>query len=108
MNEIEKEVDNFIEVIKMSKPFIEYHKQLDRLKADEALKRQVDEYRREIYDIQNSEGDIVDDQRLESFTNKYAELVENPLVSDFLDAEVDICKMLQYITDRVVESVEFE
>lgn len=106
MKELENEVDSFVEAIKNTKTYKNFNKTLTALKKDPELKRKVDEYRKERYDIQNS--DYYDEQAADNFTEKYADFIEQPVVGDFLDAENDLCRMLQAITDKVIDSVNFE
>lgn len=107
MSEIDAEVKQLIEAVKKSKTFEEYDKQKNILKADPDLKAQVDNYRREVFELQNS-NDGNARERMEAFAEKYSDFVELPKVSAFLDAEVNLCKMMQELTHRVVDSLEFE
>ena len=41
-------------------------------------------------------------------TREYDELLHNSVVSDFLQAEQQICKLLQQVFDSIAEGLEFD
>jgi len=71
------------------------------------LKAKIDEYRERNFLIQTSEdGNTL--EQLEAFENEYSDFRENPMVSDFLAAELDFCRMMQSVNLRITEGVHFE
>lgn len=46
-------------------------------------------------------------QRIEEFEREYEKFRENPLVSDFLAAELDFCRMMQEMNNRVTAALDF-
>ncbi len=108
MTEIDKEVCNLITAVKSSKTYLEYAKWRDILKQDDELRARVDEYRRELFALQHESGDPSIKYRIEEFADRYAEFLENRVVSSFLDAENNLCYMMQELTDKVVSSLDFE
>lgn len=108
MSEVDKQVNELIEAIRVSKTFLEYEKQKNNLKQEPELKNQVDEYRAKNFELQTMEDDGHLAERIEAFANQYAYLSEQPKVRAFLDAELALCRLLQSITDNVVDSIDFE
>ena len=110
MTEVNEEVSNLIKALKSSKTYKEYDKQKKRLKQNPELKGQVDRYRQENFVLQNSmpADDPNTASRMEEFADKYADFLEDSLVSSFLDAENNLCRMMQELIDRVVDSLDFE
>ena len=104
--EVKDAVDNLINTIKSDEVFREYHKQLDLLRQEPELKRQVDDFRKRNYDMQMG-GDL-DFAKLESFREEYREFRTNPLVDSFLAAELDFCRMMQNINFKIIDAVDFE
>ncbi len=104
--EVKDAVDNLINTIKSDEVFREYHKQLDLLRQEPELKRQVDDFRKRNYEMQMSED--LDFAKLTAFQEEFKTLRENPLVDSFLAAELDFCRMMQNINFSIVESVDFE
>lgn len=108
MTEIEGEINSLIDAVKSSKTYHEYVKWRDILKQDEALKSKVDQYRNEVFMLQRQSSDPNIKYRMEEFSDRYADFLENKVVSSFLDAENNLCRMLQELTDRVVACLDFE
>ncbi len=103
---VENSLENLIDTIKHDEVYLEYKKQLDLLRQDPELKRQVDDFRKRNYDMQLS-GDF-DFAKLESFREQYRDFRANPLVDGFLAAELDFCRMMQNINFRIIDAVDFE
>ncbi|MCQ2493052.1 MAG: YlbF family regulator [Lachnospiraceae bacterium] len=106
MNTVDESVNNLIEVIKKSEVYLEYRRQLELLKQDPELKRQVDEFRKRNYEMQMNED--MDFGMLTRFQNEFKAFRENPLVDNFLAAELDFCKMMQKINFSITEAIDFE
>ena len=106
MNSVDESVNNLIEAVKESEVYLEYRKQLDLLKKDPELKRQVDEFRTKYYEMQMSEN--LDFGTLAKFQNEFKAFRENPLVDNFLAAELDFCRMMQKINFSITEAIDFE
>ena len=103
---VEQSLDNLIDTIKSDDIYLEYKKQLDLLRQDPELKRQVDDFRKRNYDMQ-MDGDL-DFAKLDSFREEYREFRTNPLVDSFLAAELDFCRMMQNINFKIIDAVDFE
>ena len=72
------------------------------------LYAQVNEYRLKNFDIQNeSEGSELFD-RMEAFEREYREFRENPMVDDFLRAELALCRMVQEMNVLLTAEIDFE
>ena len=79
-------IETYVGVLKQSKEYQDYMKALAAVKDVPGLKAQVDEFRKNNFLLQNSENTSF--ESIESFELEYAELRENPLVEDFLTAEL--------------------
>ncbi|MCQ2526638.1 MAG: YlbF family regulator [Lachnospiraceae bacterium] len=106
MNTVDEAVNNLIKEIKNSEVYLEYRKQLELLKQDPELKRQVDEFRKRNYEMQMSED--MDFGMLTRFQSEFKTFRENPLVDNFLAAELDFCRMMQKINFNITEAIDFE
>ncbi len=103
---LDQAVDGMIDAIKESEIYRKYTAALEAVKQQPQLKAQIDEYRRKNYEMQ-SNGDIAF-ERIEQFEREYSDFRENPLVSDFLAAELALCRTIQQINLHVTEELNFE
>ena len=47
-------------------------------------------------------------EKIEAFEREYEDFRENPLVDDFLSAELAFCRMMQKYNDRIMDAIDFE
>lgn len=95
-------------IIRETDIYQEYLRCREILKKQPELYAQVNEYRRKNFDIQNeSEGSELFD-RMEAFEREYREFREDPLVDDFLRAELALCRMLQEMNVLLTVEIDFE
>lgn len=99
-------IEAYVGALKQSKEYQDYARTLAAIKEVPGLKAQVDEYRKNNFLLQNSENTSF--EALESFELEYAELRQNPLVEDFLTAELAFCRMMQYNNSLILEALHFE
>jgi len=106
MNEVDEATEKLVEVVLASQEYQEYRTQLEKVKQFPELKKKVDEFRQHNYALQSSPDYAFD--KMEEFEREYRDFLEDPLVASFLDAELALCRMMQHISYRVVEAVDFE
>lgn len=101
-------VKKLIESIKNTGEYKEYEFQKEKIKKIPELKARIDEFRKKRYELQNvlqSDNLVKDAERLQ---NENKELLANPIVTDFLQAELDFCRMMQSVNTCIFEAIDFE
>ena len=106
MASIEQATEQFVEAVLTSDEYLAYKRELEEVKLHPDLKTQLDEFRRRNYELQSS-GDLNFD-KLDRFEQEYEIFRQKPMVSDFLQAELDLCRALQRVMLRVTEKISFE
>ena len=105
---VNQAVEQMVQAIRNTDAYLEYQKQLARVKEQSELKRQIDEFRTRNFELQTSKDTNFD--KLDQFTRENEAFRENPLVSDFLAAELAFCRMMQeiglYVLSEQKESLE--
>ena len=104
--ELGQAVENMIDTIKRSEVYGKYLEALAAAKQQPGLKQEIDEFRRKNYIMQSS-GDMAF-EHIEQFEREYSDFRENPVVADFLAAELALCRMIQQITLYVTDMLNFE
>lgn len=106
--QIEEATKKFAAYIQESDTYKEYFGQREKLKKYPELYEKVNEYRQKNFEIQNESNseDLFD--RMEAFEREYAKFRENPMVEDFLRAELAFCRMMQDINVLLTASIDFE
>ncbi len=103
---VNQAVEQMVQAIRNTDAYLEYQKQLARVKEQPELKRQIDEFRTRNFELQTSKDTSFD--KLDQFTRENEAFRENPLVSDFLAAELAFCRMMQEIGLYVTDQMHFE
>ncbi len=106
MYNLDNATDEFIAAILKSEVYLNYTRELAKVKSQPELKAQIDEYRKRNYEFQCSADN--DFGKLDRFEKEYEEFRANPLVADFLAAELALCRMMQRINARITEGLNFE
>lgn len=106
--QMQEEIKKFAAYIQKSETYQEYLLQRERLKKQPELYDKVNEYRQRNFDIQNETDSEEMFDRMEAFEQEYAKFRENPLVEDFLRAELAFCRMMQDINVLLTAEIDFE
>lgn len=107
-SEIMEAAKKFAAIIQETDTYKEYYNQRERVKKQPALYDKVNEFRQKNFDLQNESDseDLFD--RMEAFDQEYAKFRENPLVDDFLRAELAFCRMMQEVEILLAAEIDFE
>lgn len=106
--QIKQETHLFVEKILETDVYKAYVAARDEIKKNEPLYQQVNDFRRENFDIQNNTAEEHMMDAVEAFEAKYEDFRANPLVDHFLSAELAFCRMMQEITLQITDEVDFE
>lgn len=107
-NHIEIAVEKFVKAIKETDIYKGYCYQLEKIKKSPQLFESVNEYRHRNYEIQNTSqvNELFD--KMDAFEKEYEKFRENPIVDDFLRAELAFCRLIQEINVMITEELDFE
>lgn len=108
MKDVDAAVNELLEAVKDSLEYIEYRYQRAKIKMQPELQEQIDRYREENFLLQNDTSGEELLQKLEQFEERYQDFRENPLVNDFLEAELAFCRKMQEINLKITEGLQFE
>lgn len=105
-SKIQESLQKLITDILDSQIYQEYQKQLALAKEQPELKAKIDEFRTRNLELQAGEHTTF--EQLDSFEREYENFREDPLVDEFLAAELALCRMIQKLNRVLVESIDFE
>ena len=103
---VNEAVKQLVDAIRNTDAYLEYQRQLVRVKEQPELKRQIDDFRTRNFELQTSKDTNFD--KIDQFARENEAFRENPLVSDFLAAELAFCRMMQEIGLYVTDQMHFE
>lgn len=106
MRESDILVSEFSERIRNTETYKKYQEQCRELQPYPELRRQINRYREDTYALQNSEGDIFD--KIDEYDREYSDFRSNPLVENYLQAELKMVRMLQRIYGSIAEMTNLD
>ena len=106
--EVQEALEQLAQAVKESEVYREYRRQSERVDNAGDMREKIDEYRVRNFELQNSiqTEDLLD--KLDDFEREYEKFREDPLVEEFLDAELAFCRMMQEIDVKLAEAMDFE
>lgn len=99
---------DFAEKIMQTEIYQEYNFQKNKLKKLPELYERINDYRRKNFALQQEKDKDVLYDKMEQFEREYEDFRENPLVDDFLKAELAFCRMMQDINLQMTRELGFE
>ena len=100
--------EQLCEAIKASDEYKGYQELLKQIKEHHELYMEVNELRREHFRLQNSNGSTMSHEIYSNISSRSANLRENPLVNDFLNAEIGLGRLIQSINEKLMSGIEFD
>lgn len=107
-NDLDSAVRNLIEEIKRTDAYEQYQQQKEVVRQDIETKAKIDELRALNFRIQNApeDADILNES--ERVEEKLEELCEDSRINDFMQAELDFCRLFQDILTQLAQGIDFE
>ena len=105
---LENATAGYTKAIKDTAVYKKYCEQLERLKRNPEQYQKVNEFRRRNFEIQNTaqKDELFD--KMDAFEQEFEKFREDPVVDEFLRAELAFCRMMQEVNLYITEAVNFE
>lgn len=108
MKNLEEVTEEFIEAIKQTAEYEEFLTQRGKIRKYPELKSQIDDYRQKNYELQMLEQPEQLFDKMDEFNSQYEKFREDPLVNDFLSAELGFCRLMQRLNAVITEELDFD
>lgn len=108
MNQINEALEGLMEAVKGSEEYIRYQKIQERVNKLPELEEEINQFRRENYRLQNSQGTVDLYEETDRMEQEYMEFRKNPIVAEYLAAESALCRIVQQINWTLIEGLNFE
>ena len=108
MDRIEAALDGLVEAIADSPQYRRYLEVSEKVHGYPQLERQINEFRKKNFELQSStgQGDLFD--RVDQFETEYAQFRKDPLVQEYLSAELAVCRVLQNVNYTILRNIDFD
>lgn len=105
MDTIKDKVEELILAIQESTEYRSFQEAGQQVCSVPGLSDKIKEFCWKNYELQNSGAEDLY-ERMEEFENQYREFRKDPVVAQYLERELRICRMLQEINAKITNSVE--
>jgi len=106
MRNVEEAAVRLVDAIKASEEYQDYLREREKVKRFPKLTEQIDAYRHFNFELQSS--DEVAFEKIDQMEQEYSDFRSEPMVEDFLQAELAFCRMMQKINRWITETLDFE
>ena len=103
----EEALDNLLECLRKTEEYNNYRNKFAAIMDDEAAMECVDKIRELNVAVQEMSEDEYE-RESDNISLRMEELCSDSRVSDFILAEVDFSRLYQYVTDRIVSTLDEE
>lgn len=108
MDEIRRCTAQLLDVIRDSDVYRTYIEAQKAVAADPRARETVNEFRRRMYEIQNSEDPDSVYEQTEKLEKDFYIVRRNDVMNRYLQAELAMCRTLQTISEQLVQLVDFD
>ncbi len=108
MGQIETCTKSLIRAIQESEEYQEFCRIRDEVRKDPALRQRINEFRRHVFEVQNSREPLDMYQEMERIGRDYEDFRKEPGVEEFLASELRVCRIIQQITYEVTGAVDLD
>lgn len=108
MNRVDESIDLLVTAFKESPEYQKYQEMRAKIQLDPEKERQVNEFRKKTYLLQNSREPIDLFTEIDRLQQESAPLRAQPDVNEYLGAELAVCRMVQHINYRLMQEIDFD
>ena len=99
MGNVEVCTEKLLDSIRSDKAYIEYQEYEEILGRDSKLKERIDLFRKTRFEAYQHENWY---DEIEDVDNQFADLVKMPEVNSYLQAETELCRLVQKIQAKMI------
>ena len=105
--EMRKAISQFLKELQDSSAFRDYKYQKERIRKVPGMKERINEFRKKRFEFQKYEGEDLF-EKIDEFQKEYQNFKEEPIVREYLAAELEICRLVQQIYGAIDELVDID
>lgn len=106
MNQVQEITLKLAEALLGCPEYARYQEARSRILKYPALKRDADMFRKRNYELQCSHADVFEEA--DHLRREYTQMMQEPLVYEYLDAESAFCRVMQQVNWRIMENLNLD
>ena len=105
--EMKRALNQFLNELQESSAFRDYKYQKERIKKVPGMKERINEFRAKRFEFQNYAGEDLF-EKIDEFQKEYQSFKEEPIVREYLAAELENCRLVQEINNAIDDLVDID
>lgn len=105
---VKKSLDDLIVSLENCDDFKRYKEASSQVRMHPEKEQRLHELRKRNYLLQNSREPVDLFAETERLEREYADVYQDPLLQEFLSAEVAVCRIVQQVNRAMIDSLDFE
>lgn len=106
--ELQKSIEELKLAMQESEAFRRYQAARQEVHQYPEKERRLHEFRKKNYLLQNTKEPIDLFVEVEQLEQEYADVYRDPMLAEFLAAEVAVCRVIQQVNRELIECLDFE
>ncbi|MCI8282310.1 MAG: YlbF family regulator [Lachnospiraceae bacterium] len=108
MNQIDACIEKLIDAILTSEAYQQYLSIREKVKQSPGMEQAIHEFRRRNFQMRKDGENLDLYEEIDRLGEEFAKLRSEPLVNEYLAAELAVCRLFQKINRSLLEQVEFD
>lgn len=108
MNQVDACLDKLIAAVLESDEYQCYQEIREKIKLEPEKERAIHQFRKRNFMLQRSKDNIDLFDEIDRLEQEFSKFRQEPLVEDYLSAELALCRLVQRINRKLMEQVEFD
>ena len=108
MNQIDTSLEQLITAVLESDVYQQYQQMKEKIKQEPEKEQAIHNFRKRNYMLQRTKDNVDMFEEIDRLEQEFAQFRQEPLVEEYLSAELAVCRMVQKINWRLMEQVEFD
>jgi cell fate (sporulation/competence/biofilm development) regulator YmcA (YheA/YmcA/DUF963 family) len=108
MDSIDVRLDALIDAVLSSEEYRQYRALQEQISLEPEKEKAINNFRRRNYLLQRNKDNIDLFDEIDKLEQEFREFRKEPLVEEYLSAELSVCRLVQKINRKLMEQVNFD
>ena len=108
MDSIDVRLDALIDAVLSSEEYRRYRALQEQISLEPEKEKAINNFRRRNYLLQRNKDNIDLFDEIDKLEQEFREFRKEPLVEEYLSAELSVCRLVQKINRKLMEQVNFD
>ena len=108
MDSVDVCLNDLIDAVLSSEEYRQYRALQEQISLEPEKEKAINNFRRRNYLLQRNKDNIDLFDEIDKLEQEFQEFRQEPLVEEYLSAELSVCRLVQRINRKLMEQVDFD